>query len=187
MQLEVFSARPRIVAVDTEIFTLRYYADCMACRFCHDSCCQYGSDVNLEERDRILAEAHSLEPWVGRPSAEWFTTAEKQDPEYPSGRFVRTRVVDGACVFLNRGGRGCLLHAWALREGRDYHPVKPMVCWLFPVIFDRGVLRASYDVRDGLVCAERGRTLYESARTELAYLFGEPLARELDALARGHS
>jgi hypothetical protein len=49
----------------------------------------------------------------------------------------KTRVVDGACVFLNRpgfaGGAGCALHALALRQ--DLHPLetKPDVCWQLPI------------------------------------------------------
>jgi hypothetical protein len=48
-----------------------------------------------------------------------------------------TRVVDGACVFLNRpgfaGGAGCALHALALRTGRHPLETKPDVCWQLPI------------------------------------------------------
>jgi hypothetical protein len=49
----------------------------------------------------------------------------------------RTRLVDGACVFLNRpgfaGGEGCALHAHALRVGKHPLQTKPDVCWQLPV------------------------------------------------------
>jgi hypothetical protein len=49
----------------------------------------------------------------------------------------KTRVVDGACIFLNRpgfaGGEGCALHAQALRTGRHYLETKPDVCWQLPI------------------------------------------------------
>jgi len=49
----------------------------------------------------------------------------------------KTRVVDGACIFLNRegfaGGAGCSLHQLAGRLGTDYVEVKPDVCWQLPV------------------------------------------------------
>jgi hypothetical protein len=49
----------------------------------------------------------------------------------------KTRVVDGACVFLNRkgfeGGEGCSLHSLALRIGKQPLEVKPDVCWQLPV------------------------------------------------------
>jgi Fe-S-cluster containining protein len=171
-----------LAQVNTEIFQLRYFAQCMQCNFCHDSCCQYGADVNLGERNRILAHAESLRELVTFPVERWFHTEEKEDPEYPTGKFVRTQVVDGSCVFRNRQGRGCLLHTWALRQGRDYHEVKPLVCWMFPVIYDKGVLRAAYDVKNDLVCVDQGETLYRSARNELQHFFGQPLVDELDGI-----
>lgn len=51
-----------------------------------------------------------------------------------------TRVVDGACIFLNRpgfaGGAGCALHLAAV--ARDESPIewKPSVCWQLPVKVD---------------------------------------------------
>ena len=50
---------------------------------------------------------------------------------------LRTRVVDGACIFANRtgfaGGIGCALHALALRTRRNPLETKPEVCWQLPV------------------------------------------------------
>lgn len=176
------TADPRLAQVDTDIFRLRYFGACMQCTFCHDSCCQYGADVNLPERDRILAEADSLSKRVKFPREQWFSSEVSYDPEYPGGAFVRTQKVEGACVFLNREGRGCLLHAWAMEKGRDYHSIKPMVCWMFPVIWDQKVLRPSMDVTDGLVCVDQGQTLYDSARGELEVVFGPVVIQELDNL-----
>jgi len=49
---------------------------------------------------------------------------------------LRTRRVDGACVFLNRpgfaGGIGCALRRMALRTARPL-AVKPDVCWQLPI------------------------------------------------------
>ncbi len=172
--------------VDTEIFTLRYFARCMACGFCNDGCCAYGVDVDLAERDHILANAAALAPHVRAPVNEWFTAEVRVDPDYPSGKFVRTQVHHGACVFRNPEGRGCQIHRWALASGVDYHTIKPVVCWLFPVIWDRGVLRPASDVQDGLVCAGAGETLYRATRDELRHRFGVALIEELDELeARG--
>ncbi len=48
-----------------------------------------------------------------------------------------TRVVDGACIFLNRpgfsGGAGCALHALADRTGLHPLETKPDVCWQLPI------------------------------------------------------
>jgi Fe-S-cluster containining protein len=175
---------PGLHSVDSEIFTLRYFMQCMQCTFCHDSCCQYGCDVNFGERERLLAVKNELEAFLGVPSAEWFKPEVFDDPDYPTGKFVRANVKNGACVFLNRGGRGCGIHAFALKTGRDYHALKPMVCWLFPVTWDKGVMRPNSDVKDDLACANTGPTLYEGARDEIRVHFGEALVAELDGLAK---
>ena len=48
-----------------------------------------------------------------------------------------TRVVDGACIFLNRpgfaGGAGCALHVAALEAGERPLDWKPDVCWQLPL------------------------------------------------------
>lgn len=175
-------AVPQLHSVDSEIFTLRYYQACMQCTFCNDGCCQYGCDVNSGERDAILAFGKELEDFLGVPKQEWFKPEVYEDPEYPTGKFVRANTKNGGCVFLSRTGRGCGLHAFAVATQRDYHPFKPMVCWLFPVCWDQGVMRANSDVRDDLVCAGTGPTLYEGARDELLVAFGPALIAELDAL-----
>lgn len=48
-----------------------------------------------------------------------------------------TRLVDGACIFLNRpgfeGGTGCALHLGALADGDRPLDRKPNVCWQLPL------------------------------------------------------
>lgn len=48
-----------------------------------------------------------------------------------------TRVVDGACIFLNRpdfdAGPGCALHVAAERAGLEPLEWKPEVCWQLPI------------------------------------------------------
>lgn len=168
--------------VDTDIFRLRYFGNCMQCTFCGDSCCQYGCDVNLAERDRILASKEALAPYIQVPAEQWFKPQVFEDPEYETGKFVRSNTVGGACVFLSQDGRGCGIHRYALEKGLDYHSIKPMVCWLFPVTWDKGVLRASYDVNDDLACRNMGPTLYEMSRGEIEVVFGRALVAELDAI-----
>ena len=55
----------------------------------------------------------------------------------PSTPARKTRVVDGACVFLNRpgfpGGEGCALHLLALETDREPLVTKPDVCWQLPI------------------------------------------------------
>ena len=176
------SSVPALRQVDTGIFTLRYFGHCMQCTYCADGCCQHGCDVNLAERDRILAVKNELAPFIASPPEQWFHDEVKDDPEYESGKFVRTRVVNGGCVFLNPKGRGCGIHAYALSKGLDYHSIKPAVCWLFPITWDKGVLRPSWDVTEDLICRSTGPFLYDMCRDELGHFFGKPLLAELDGL-----
>jgi hypothetical protein len=170
--------------VDDAIFTGRYFGECMRCGFCRDACCTHGVDVAIVERDRILARAPEIESLVGVPRERWFAAPLVDDADFPGGRSARTAVVDGACVFLRRDARGCLLHAATLASGEDYHVLKPMVSALFPVTFDAGTLLCSNELRDGsLVCAGDGPSAYDMARGELGYYFGAALVVELDAAA----
>ena len=63
---------------------------------------------------------------------------------YGDAARTRTRVVDGACVFLNRpgfeGGEGCALHIAALAEGESPIEWKPSVCWQLPLRVDWGLV-----------------------------------------------
>jgi hypothetical protein len=49
----------------------------------------------------------------------------------------RTRLVDDACIFLNRpgwpSGPGCALHQWGVRTGTHHSALKPEICWQLPL------------------------------------------------------
>src|SRR5918995_5684080 len=49
----------------------------------------------------------------------------------------KTKVVDGACIFLNRpgfpAGAGCALHQHAVLRGSPPYEAKPDVCWQLPI------------------------------------------------------
>ncbi len=168
--------------MDDAIFDRRYFGLCLQCTFCHDSCCQHGVDVAVTERERIMAHADALEPIVGVPRAAWFVDRTAEDADFPGGLSTRTAVVDGGCVFLRRGARGCALHAFAIDHGVDYHDIKPMVSALFPLTFGDGTLCCSEELLDdSLICAGDGPTAYEMARSELSWYFGPELVTELDA------
>ncbi len=176
--------RPNVSRVDTSVFVRRYFMACMDCSFCHDACCAHGVDVDAPNVERITRHTAALEAYVGVPASAWFTGEWTEDAEHPGGKYTRTRVVGGACVFHNRGGRGCLLHSYCLSAGLDYHELKPMVSALFPLTFDDGILHPSAEASEGgdLVCQGHGTTLYRGVRDELAYYFGPALTAELDAL-----
>jgi len=90
-----------------------------------------------------------------------------------------TRVVDGACVFLNRpgfaGGAGCALHAEALANGESPVDWKPSVCWQLPLKIDRS--------EDGSVLTVRrwGRSDWGSDGQRMAYCCTERDSPHADA------
>jgi Fe-S-cluster containining protein len=183
---------PRFRRADREVFTKRVVADCMShrCRTLPedrdhlDACCQYGADVDVGERDQILAHAAQLRGILRTEARNtpWFSGREEPDPDFPSGKYVRTRQFRGGCVFLAHDGRGCAIHRAAIEGGWDFHGVKPHVCRLFPLSYDDQSIIVSDDYPD-YSCAytPASPTLYRNGRATLAAVFGEPLVRAMDA------
>jgi len=98
-------------------------------------CCTLGAHFSdKDDRKRVEDWASRLTPadWQYHDLAERKGIVMK-DPEGSK----QTRVVDGACLFLNRpdfgGPTGCALHALALREGISPVQTKPDVCWQLPI------------------------------------------------------
>lgn len=184
---------PRFTKAEVAVFTRRVVADCMthACtiRETHvqknDACCQYGCDVDLTERDAILARADAIRPVLAAEVRDlpWFDDSEpEQDPDTPSGTVIRTAVHDGGCLFLSHDGRGCAIHRAALEQGWDFRGVKPSICRLFPLTYGDGAIFVSDDYPDYSCAYEPDApTLYRVARETLADVFGEDLVRAMDA------
>jgi Fe-S-cluster containining protein len=174
---------PAISRVDTDIFTRTYFTHCMSCNFCHDSCCAHGADVDINIANRLLGKTVELEAFTGISREEWFTGEFIDDQEIYGGKYTRTKVKDGACVFLNRNGRGCLIHNFCLVNDVDFHELKPMICYLFPVTFYEGLLRPANEIQDNsLICLGNGPTLYQAAKSDILYYFNEALTAELDKM-----
>ena len=98
-------------------------------------CCSYGAhftdaddEARVEEAAATLAPEHWQFRREGRQRGVVKTNA--------SGERV-TRMVAGACVFLNRpgfpGGPGCALHRAAIDRGERPMDLKPDVCWQLPL------------------------------------------------------
>ncbi len=175
---------PRFPRAEQDVFTKRVVADCMThqCTM-HatdtlklDACCQYGCDVDLFERDKILARAEAIRP-ILRADAQhlpWFDErAPEKDADMPSGTMVRTAVHDGGCIFLAHDRRGCAIHRASIEQGWDFRGTKPAVCRLFPLTFGDGAIMVSDDYAD-YSCAydADAPTLYRVTRDALADLFG---------------
>ncbi|MEI9932583.1 MAG: hypothetical protein WDM89_19105 [Rhizomicrobium sp.] len=165
----VFKA-PVLCEVDTRIFTLRYFTHCMSCSFCDDQCCSYGVDIDAGNAEKLLALGEGFDAFVGVPRDQWFTDEIIDDAEFPSGRYRRTQTRGSHCVFHKKDGRGCLIHAYCVETGLDYHLYKPIVSILFPLTFNYGRLEPSSEVIDkSLACAGDGSSVYDGVRSELAY------------------
>lgn len=99
-----------------------------------EGCCSYGAHFSgADDLARVRAEAERLraDQWQHRALGLRKGIARRQ------GDAWTTRIVDGACVFLNRpgfpGGPGCALHGGALEDGRAPLRAKPDVCWQLPL------------------------------------------------------
>lgn len=98
-------------------------------------CCTLGAHfADDDDRDRTLRWVAELpdELWAHR-SAGLRDGIVGHDADGDE----QTRVVDGACIFLNPpdfpGGAGCALHHLALARGLDPQQTKPDVCWQLPM------------------------------------------------------
>lgn len=174
---------PVITGVDHDVFVKTYFTHCLQCSFCHDSCCQYGVDIDVTKIESLYAHADLLQKYVTAPKEEWVDAERWVDAELPGGACGRTRVVDGACVFLDRKGRGCLIHKCCIENGIDYHDLKPMISCLFPLTFEHGILMPALEIEEkSLVCIGPGPSLYRGVRFDLEFYFGRAFVEEMDAL-----
>jgi hypothetical protein len=101
-----------------------------------EGCCSYGAHLTDEEdAARVLKAAETLtaEEWQFRSRGRRGTGVLKRD----SHGVVTTRLVNGACIFLNRPGHpkgaGCALHSAALNRSVPPLDLKPDVCWQLPL------------------------------------------------------
>lgn len=184
---------PKFHRVEIAVFTKRVVSDCMSygCTIIEgnkkklDACCQYGCDVDLTERDAILAKADVIRPILS-PEVQnlpWFDESKpERDPDTPSGTVVRTAVHNDGCLFLTHDKRGCAIHRAALEQDWDFRGVKPTICRLFPLTYGDGAIMVAEDYVDYTCAFEPDApTLYRVGRDALADIFGEELVRAMDA------
>jgi hypothetical protein len=99
-------------------------------------CCSYGAHF-VDEED----EANTLEHAARLTPQQWQhhdVGHRKSGPtKVNKAGEIKSRLVDGACIFLNRpgfeGGIGCALHTAALEAGERPLDWKPQVCWQLPL------------------------------------------------------
>ena len=99
-------------------------------------CCSVGAELtDLEEAMTVSALAATI------PHHLWqFHDRLDANDVFSDDTRSNTKVVEGACIFLNRpgfaGGAGCALHLAAQAEGESPIDWKPSVCWQLPVRVD---------------------------------------------------
>ena len=98
-------------------------------------CCSYGAHFTGDEdlaRVKAAAKTLSAEQWQFAAKGRRGGISRRG-----AGGITLTRLVDGACIFLNRpgfpGGPGCALHRAALERGIPPMELKPDVCWQLPL------------------------------------------------------
>ena len=98
-------------------------------------CCRVGAHyMDDHERRRIerLADEMGAE-WIMRHRQ---VAREGASAREPDGSW-RTRVREGACIFLNRSGfptgPGCAFHHYSVVHGHHHTAHKPEVCWIVPL------------------------------------------------------
>jgi len=103
-------------------------------------CCSYGAHF-VDEADvaNVVKAFVRLEP----RHMQFHRQAKKKgflvagEPAADGSPVTATRLVDDACIFLNRpgfaGGVGCALHLAALETGERPLDWKPNVCWQVPL------------------------------------------------------
>jgi Fe-S-cluster containining protein len=186
----------RFAKVQREIFTSHLSPNCMAhqCllrteddRLKLDACCQYGADVDVGERDGILAHAEQIREILSPDVRDlpWFKDEVTKDVDFPSGEFVRTETHNDGCIFLSHDKRGCAVHRASLEGGWDFHGIKPNICRLFPMSYDDESIVMSDDYADYSCAFEPGTpTVYQVGRPDLLAIFGQELVDELDKIEK---
>jgi hypothetical protein len=153
-------------------------------------CCSVGAELVDEDEARLMsALAATLSPSRFQHHAIAAAHGVFADETRRT-----TRIVDDACIFLNRpgfaGGAGCALHLAALDAGESPIEWKPTVCWQLPIRVDwepideateRATLRRWTRADWGL----EGETMAWCCTEEAdAYVGSEPVIESLGAELR---
>jgi hypothetical protein len=99
-------------------------------------CCSYGAHF-VDELDEATTLGHAARLTADQWQMKDLAARKGGPTKTNKAGEIKTRVVDGACIFLNRpgfaGGIGCALHNGALAAGERPLDWKPDVCWQLPL------------------------------------------------------
>jgi hypothetical protein len=103
-------------------------------------CCSYGAHFSdRKDRDHVvrMAKLLSADEWQFIEAGQKKGIYAKSGKDEDGKQEWRTRLVDDACIFLNRpgfpAGAGCALHVHGMRHGKHHSDLKPEVCWQLPL------------------------------------------------------
>jgi hypothetical protein len=99
-------------------------------------CCSYGAHF-VDEEDRRRTEKRAARLTAKQWQFKKYAAGKGRPTKVNKDGELVSRVVDGACIFLNRpgfpNGAGCALHQAALEHGERPLDWKPEVCWQLPL------------------------------------------------------
>lgn len=99
-------------------------------------CCSQGAELDGEGEARLISAMAAMVP----PSRFEHHRDAIDGGIFSDDSRTNTRLVDNACIFLNRpgfeGGAGCALHLAAIDAGESPIEWKPSVCWQLPIKVD---------------------------------------------------
>lgn len=99
-------------------------------------CCSLGAHFS-DEADEARVAQHIRDLTKDQWQHKTHGKKSKGGWVVTDGDARKTRLINGACIFLNRpgfpGGAGCALHLLALQTGRSVTETKPDVCWQLPL------------------------------------------------------
>lgn len=176
---------PIINKIDTLIFSTRYpKKECSP--QCNNVCCSGGATMDIYTFNKLLKHRHAP---IFR-SIVWEGYSFQDDPDSPGGKGCYTRFYNNRCMFQNSDW-GCSIHTYCLQNSIDVHELKFFTCCLFPVEVNKidgvkNILTAGYELRYpqfDIPCKKNGDiSVYESAKNDIQYYYGEELIYEIEKL-----
>ena len=147
---------------------------------CSAACCLGGVYADISERKKILDHHQLIGKYLDETQPHdpslWFEEREFEDADFPSGRCVGTREINGKCAFLDKQKR-CSLQVAATEEGMHRWFFKPLYCVLYPIeISDRTICFDDLLQGDESCCSispDFDLPLFEVCKDELIHLLGE--------------
>jgi hypothetical protein len=188
--IQIGSAR-----IERRLEEARAVRRCAGGAACRAACCRSGVYISVEQSERILHNHEKIAPFL-RPNRRnpdtWFDGSLEADSDHPHGGMLTgTNVMDDphhpsgrSCVFLTEHFH-CGIQAASIAHQLGPWEWKPFYCVLYPLTYEKGVLRLDDESRmwqEGIRCCEtdtRSLPLIDLLRDELLYALGEEGLRQL--------